>query len=85
MPDGFVVAPWNILTTPSDASLTTPPNLRLAPTEAEPLGVTAALVTFVAVLAYVNVVVVGTSIILNVPLNVASTPVIVTTSPSKYV
>jgi hypothetical protein len=49
---------------------------------ARPEGVTEALVTFVAVFAYVKVVVVGTDVIVYEPLNVASTLITVTVIPA---
>jgi len=58
--DGLIVASLNALITPSDASLTTPANLRFVVAENVPAGLTAADVTFAASLTNVNVVVVGT-------------------------
>ena len=58
---GFVIIFDANLITPSDASLVTAANLRFKDTAADPVA--AAEVTLVAVLAYVNVVVVGTEAI----------------------
>ena len=80
-PEGLAVASLNALITPSEASLTIPANLRFVAADVVPAGLTAADVTFVAVLAYVNVVDVGTLATTCVPLNVASTPPTTTMSP----
>jgi hypothetical protein len=53
-PDGFVVASLNALTTPSEASLTSPANLLFEETSACPTGVTDADVTSAASLKNVK-------------------------------
>jgi len=49
--DGFVIASWKNLSVVSDASRTTPANLRRVTASAVPVGDTAADVTFAFVLA----------------------------------
>ena len=72
----------NALITPSDASLTTPANLRFVAADVVPAGLTAADVTLAFVFANVNVVDVGTLATTCVPLNVASTVPTTTISPT---
>ena len=80
--EGLIVASLNALITPSDASLTTPANLRFVAADVVPAGLTAADVTLAFVFANVNVVDVGTLATTWVPLNVASTLPTTTISPT---
>ncbi len=76
---GFAVSPVKTFTIPSEASRTIPAYRRSRVTVAVPTGDTAAEVTFVASLAYVNEFTDGVPEIVNVPSNGAPTPVITTT------